>query len=45
MPYVKLTPEAYGLPEPPPGRIYARIGRDVLIIDPVSRVIEEVVAE
>lgn len=45
MPYVKLSPEAYGLPEPPQGRIYARIGRDVLIIDPVSRVIEEVVEQ
>jgi hypothetical protein len=42
VPYVKLAPEAYDLPAPPPGRIYVRVRRDVLLIDPVTRLIEKV---
>lgn len=39
VPFVTLHWRQYGLPEPPAGLIYARVGRDVLLIDPVSRVV------
>jgi Ni/Co efflux regulator RcnB len=42
LPHVTLDWRRYELPEPPPGRIYARIGRDILIITAGERVVEEV---
>lgn len=39
VPFVSLDWRQYGLPEPPAGLIYARVGRDVLLIEPVSRVV------
>lgn len=44
MPYVALDPVAYGLPEPPRGQRYARVGNDVLRIEVGSRRIAEIVA-
>lgn len=41
LPHVTLDWRTYGLPEPPPGEIYARVGRDVVLIDPASRVVVE----
>ncbi len=43
-PFVALNHSSYGLPVPPPGQIYARIGRSVLRIDATSRQIVAVVA-
>jgi hypothetical protein len=40
VPHVALDWRIHGLPEPPPGLAYARVGRDVLLIDPASRVVE-----
>ncbi len=40
LPHVTLDWRRYGLPEPPAGLVYARVGRDVLLIDPVSRRVE-----
>ncbi|HUF86400.1 MAG TPA: RcnB family protein, partial [Thermohalobaculum sp.] len=39
-PFVALDWRQYRLPEPPRGLIYARVGRDVLLIDPASRAVE-----
>lgn len=44
LPYVSLDYAAYGLPIPPLGDRYARVGNDVLRIDAGTRRIEEVVA-
>ena len=43
VPHVALDAVAYGLPQPPPGEKYARVGNDVLRIDAGSRRITEVV--
>jgi Nickel/cobalt transporter regulator len=43
IPHVTLDPVAYGLPEPPPGQKYVRVGNDVLRIETGSRRIAEVV--
>ena len=43
LPHVTLDWRQYDLPEPPAGRLYARIGRDVLLITEVDRVVEKVV--
>ena len=43
LPHVTLDWRQYELPEPPAGRLYARIGRDVLLITEVDRVVEKVV--
>ncbi|MEO1492595.1 MAG: RcnB family protein [Pseudomonadota bacterium] len=43
-PYVTLDHRRYGLPAPPVGEIYARVGRDVLRIDPSTREIRAVVS-
>jgi Ni/Co efflux regulator RcnB len=42
VPQVTLDWRRYDLPEPPPGRLYARVGRDVLLITASDRVIESV---
>lgn len=44
VPHVTLDAVAYGLPQPPLGEKYARVGNDVLRIDAGSRRIVEVVA-
>lgn len=43
LPHVTLDWRRYGLPEPPAGRIYARVGRDVLLITAGERVVERVI--
>lgn len=43
-PHVILDHRRYGLPVPPSGQIYARVGRDVLRINPDTRRIIAVVA-
>ena len=43
LPHVTLDWRKYELPEPPPGQIYARVGRDVLLITAVGRIVESVV--
>lgn len=40
LPHVALDWRQHGLPEPPPGLAYARVGRDVLLIDPATRMVE-----
>jgi len=40
LPQVTLDWRFYRLPEPPPGRIYVRIGRAVLLIEAASRIVE-----
>ncbi len=42
LPHVTLDWRKFDLPEPPSGRIYARVGRDVLLITSVGRVVEKV---
>lgn len=42
VPQVTLDWRSYGLPEPPPGRVYARVGRTVLLITASGRVVEGV---
>jgi len=42
LPHVTLDWRRYDLPEPPPGRIYARVGRSVLLITAGERVVEAV---
>ncbi len=42
LPHVTLAWRQFGLPEPPPGRLYARVGRDVLLITATGRVVERV---
>ncbi len=37
VPHVTLDWRTYGLPRPPEGLVYARVGRDVLLIDPATR--------
>lgn len=44
VPHVALDPVAYGLPDPPFGEKYARVGNDVLRIEAGSRRIVEIVA-
>ena len=44
LPHVALDPDAYGLPQPPAGEKYARVGNDVLRIEADSRRVTEVVA-
>lgn len=39
VPFVTLGWEHYGLPEPPPGLVYARVGRDVVLLDPATRMV------
>jgi Ni/Co efflux regulator RcnB len=43
LPHVTLDWRQFDLPEPPPGRLYARVGRDVLLITATGRVVESVV--
>jgi len=43
LPHVTLDWRHYDLPEPPPGRIYVRVGRAVLLITASGRVVEEIV--
>jgi Ni/Co efflux regulator RcnB len=43
LPHVTLDWRLHGLPAPPPGRIYVRVGRDVLLITAGERVVELVV--
>ena len=43
LPHVTLDWRLYDLPEPPVGRVYARVGRDVLLITADERVVEKVV--
>ena len=38
--FVTLDWRQYGLPEPPPGLIYARVAGDVLLFDPATRRVE-----
>jgi len=42
LPHVTLAWRQYDLPEPPPGRLYARVGRDVLLITAAGRVVDRV---
>lgn len=42
LPHVTLDWRRYDMPEPPPGRIYARVGRDVLLITAIGRVVEKI---
>jgi len=42
LPHVTLYWQQFDLPEPPPGRLYARVGRDVLLITAAGRVVERV---
>ncbi|HSF96510.1 MAG TPA: RcnB family protein [Thermohalobaculum sp.] len=42
LPHVTLDWRRYDLPEPPAGRLYARVGRDVLVITAAGRVVERV---
>jgi Ni/Co efflux regulator RcnB len=44
LPQVTLDWRYYRLPEPPPGRIYVRVGRTVLLIEAASRIVEREVA-
>lgn len=44
VPHVTLDPVAYGLPRPPDGQLYARVGGDVLRIEAGSRRILGVLA-
>jgi len=42
VPHVTLDWREFELPEPPPGRLYARVGRDVLLITAAGRFVERV---
>ena len=42
LPHVTLDWRHFDLPEPPPGRLYARVGRDVLLITAAGRIVEQV---
>jgi Ni/Co efflux regulator RcnB len=42
LPHVTLDWREFELPEPPPGRLYARVGRDVLVITATGRIVESV---
>ena len=42
LPHVTLDWRQFDLPEPPPGRLYARVGRDVLLITAAGRIVERV---
>jgi len=42
VPHVTLDWRGYDLPQPPAGRVYARVGRSVLLITASDRVIEDV---
>jgi Ni/Co efflux regulator RcnB len=43
LPHVTLDWRQFDLPEPPAGQIYARVGRDVLLISTNGRIVESVV--
>jgi len=43
VPHVTLDWRTYGLPRPGPGQVYARVGRDILVIDASTRVVRRVV--
>lgn len=43
LPHVTLDWRQFELPEPPPGQLYARVGRDVLLITAAGRIVESVV--
>ena len=43
VPHVKLAHDAYDLPAPPDGQIYARVRGDVLLIDALTRRVEAIV--
>ncbi len=43
LPHVTLDWRYYDLPEPPAGRIYARVGRTILLITPGDRIVERIV--
>lgn len=43
-PYVKLNPGPYGLEDPPAGQVYARLGRQIVLLDPVRRTIMQVLS-
>ncbi|MDH3668684.1 MAG: hypothetical protein OEN23_17300 [Paracoccaceae bacterium] len=43
LPHVMLDWRYYDLPEPPAGRIYARVGRTILLITPEDRIVERIV--
>ncbi len=45
VPHVKLAANVYDLPTEPDGKIYARVRRDVLLIDAVTRRIEAIITE
>ncbi len=42
LPHVTLAWRQFDLPEPPAGRLYARVGRDVLLITAAGRIVESV---
>ena len=42
LPHVTLDWRHFDLPEPPPGQLYARVGRDVLLITAFGRIVERV---
>ncbi len=42
-PHVALDWRRYDLPEPAPGQAYARVGRDVLLIEPATRTVLAIV--
>jgi Ni/Co efflux regulator RcnB len=42
LPHVTLAWRQFDLPEPPPGQLYARVGRDVLLITATGRIVESV---
>lgn len=44
-PHVTLAPSVYGLPRPPAGQTYARVGADVLLIEATTRRVMSVVTD
>ncbi|MFQ5565250.1 MAG: RcnB family protein [Paracoccaceae bacterium] len=42
LPHVTLAWRRFDLPEPPPGRLYARVGGDVLLITIDERIVESI---
>jgi Ni/Co efflux regulator RcnB len=42
LPHVTLSWRQFDLPEPPAGQLYARVGRDVLLITATGRIVESV---
>ena len=45
LPHVTLDWRQFDLPEPPPGQIYARVKRDVLLITATGRIVKKVVPQ